>query len=415
MVRLFPLVLLLACNSGPGGSDGTGTGGGTPSGSPQTGGTTTSSGTPSGITTPTGGTTSLPIPEGWVRVDLDGGAQEASVDASIGDDGTLWVSWMDASDRVLVGRSRDGGNTWDTPVVVPAIGEGPLLAMGRQPYVHAGPDAVWVTWTTSTVPDVKLYRSELDPVSFVEVPIDVGVVDFVDYAKVATTPTGEAWVTWIAYDGAALWPTLARESTGFTPAEAGNFPDLPCECCRNDVFATDSGAMILMFRGNNGMNRDIWSLRAAPGTSDFGASVQVSHTNWMSVVCPMQGPRVAQLGDGTLIAAWTDPTAGPWQVWTARSANDGQTWSGDARASASGSEQRSPDVAADDQDVWVTAQLGGAFTLLHSADGGDSFVTEASYDSGPTDIAEPQVEARDGVALVVGANAAGEVVLDRLK
>lgn len=414
MSRLFPLVLTLACAGGPDGGGDPTTGSGSPSGSPQSGSPTT--GTPGGTPGGTGGgTTTVPIPEGWVRVDTEGGARAASVDASIGDDGTLWVSWMDDTDRVLVGRSRDGGNTWDPPVVVTTGGEAPLLTMGRQPYVHAGPDAVWVTYTTATSPDVKLFRSDLDPVAFVEVPIDVGAVEFVDYAKVATTASGEAWVTWLAYAGADIWPVLARENAGFASSEAGNFPDLPCECCRNDLVATQAGSTILVFRGNNGMDRDMWSLRAAPGVNDFGSNVQVSHTNWMAAICPMQGPRMAQLGDGTLLATWADPTAGPWQVWTARSVDDGQTWSGDVRVAPGGAEQRSPDLAADGTDVWVTFDESGAFALRASTDGGASFGPAVPLDSGPTDLSEPQVEARSGVALVVGANAAGEVVLDRLK
>ena len=182
----------------------------------------------------------------------------------------------------------------------------------------------------------------------------------------------------------------------------------------NDLLFTDAGTALMVFRGNAIPFRDIWSLRGPAGQSTFTGAAMVSSTAWESYICPMEGPRAAQLGDATLLTAWADPTAGPWRIWTARSTDDAQSWSGDAMASDSGGDQRQPDLAADGNRAWLTLRTDAGFTLLESVDGGASFAELEALNSGGTDMDEPQVEARDGVALVVGANSAGQVWLRRL-
>ncbi len=408
MYRSALLLLLAACN----GTDATDSTSASPAGTPAAGvpggstGSGTPAGTPGGTTTPT-----FPIPTGWQRVDLSGGAIPASVDASIGDDGAIYVSWAAGTD-VFVAQSSDGGTTWSTPVQVDGPGVDPQVGPGRNPYVHVGPDTLWVTFNTSDATQVKLYRSELASLAFTEVSISLGAAQMADYAKLATDASGGAWLTWLSYDGGEIWPTVAREANNFATEEAGNLGTLPCECCRNDLFFSSSGAGFLLFRNNDVPLRDIWAMRAAPGAANFGdTAIQVSRTNWQSYVCPMQGPRMAELGNGDLIAAWTDPTAGPWQVWTVKSTDDGLTWAGDARAATFlAGEQRSPAIAAEGTTVWLTVEGSAGFTLLESTDSGATFTEREALNAGATEL-----ETGAGMAIVVGANPAGEVVLQRLQ
>ena len=409
---LFCTLALFACTP-----DGAGTSTSTTSGTTTPGPGSTSSGTTGGTPGGTTTTQTFPIPQGWQRVDLNGGAAEASVDATIGDDGTLYVSWVD-NDDIFVSYSLDEGNTWEPPVQVDGASIIPFVGSGRQPYVHAGPDTLWVTFTTlDPTFTVRLYSSDLGTLSFTEQPIALGNAEFVDYAKVATDANGDAWVTWISYLGDQIWPSMARQANGFATEDAGSLVGFqPCECCRNDLFFTSSGTGILTFRNNDVPYRDIWSMRAPSGQADFTANVQVSTTGWQSYACPMQGPRIAELGNGDLITTWTDPTTGPWQIWTTKSTDDGLSWAGDAQAMPSlPGEQRTPAIAATETSVWLTVEDANGYTLLESTDSGDSFSERERLDSGATNIVEPQVEARDGMALVVGANAAGEVVLQRLQ
>lgn len=397
---------LFACK----GADTPGLGTGDPSSDTDATGSGTTAGTTAG-TAPT-----FPIPAGWQRVDLDGGARESGVDASIAPDGTIYVSWVDTNDDLYAALSVDGGNSFEAPSFVASAGAPALVGNQRKPFIHAGPDGVYISFVTMNPSVVHLYTASSGSVDFSRIDIDRGQADAADYAKVATDANGDAWLTWVGYVGADVFPTMARESNGWATEPAGNLPTNPCECCQNQLMFTSTGTGILLFRNNAVPLRDIWSMRAAPGSNSFSQNIQVSQTGWSSYICPMQGPRMAELGNGDLIATWTDPTTGPWQAWTTKSTDDGLSWSGDTRPAQSlAGDQRSPNIAAVGTTVWLSLSYADGFTLLESTDSGVNFSELTPLNAGGTNIPDPTLETGAGLAIVVGANASGEVAFQRLQ
>ena len=384
---------------------------------------TTDTSTPAGDDDDDDDVTTLPMPAGWNEVDdAPGAAMSASMDAAFAADGTLYVSWVDDRDGepdVYVASSVDGGVTWTAGAKVDDEATAPLVASGRQPYLTVTDTQVHLTFTTST-PSVELWTADRGAaLSFAKRPIalDQDTI-FVDYAKSAEAPDGTIWVTWHQFaDGLEGSFQSARTSNGLAVEETVAYSGTPCECCRIDLRFTDAGVAMLAFRNNETNIRNQWVLLAQPGDTTFTSARQASNTDWNSYTCPMQGPRLAELSDGTQLIAFADQSSGAWMVYLAQSSDSGVNWTGDRQILPSeGGDQRTPTIAVDaDDTVWVTALLPGGYALASSTDGGDTFTVDERLDTDPTNITEPFAVAAHGMAAVGGVSAQGRVLLRRLR
>ncbi len=191
----------------------------------------------------------------WIRASRDGGRTwEPSrilhgeptcpccrTALAVGPDGTLYAAWRkvfagDVRD-IVVGRSSDGGLTWETPIrpredgwVYPGCPHaGPSLVAGADGVVH-------IAWWTGKPGEAGVYyaRSTDRATSFTPQPMAVGPSARPTHVQMAVTTSGEVVVAWD--DGLSDLPgILLRASTdggtGFGPewrvselGVAGTFP-----------------------------------------------------------------------------------------------------------------------------------------------------------------------------------------------
>lgn len=364
-------------------------------------------------------TTGGPEPMGWLPVvGSNASAIPDSTDVAIAPDGTIYVSWVQnqANNDAYVARSLDGGMTWSSPSVVDDQGLQPRAGSGRQPYLAVTDEDVYIVYDVADVAaGIFMHRSAAaDAMDFSDITTLVSPGTSTDYAHIDISASGELWAAWQQYEGDPAQGRIvfSRESNGFAIEEvSASTPGIPCECCRLDLRFNSGGDAILAYRNNVGDLRNMWALRAASGTSSFAGAVEASHTDWMSFVCPMEGPSLADDGARQYIA-WADSSSGEWRAYVGTSDDAGQSW-GDAVLLAPNQNglQGSPVVAVGDSGtVYAVMDVGGSMSVfVTSDDQGASWSepVELANDSG--NILNPRVRSENMVTGAVGVAQDGSV------
>lgn len=418
---------LVGCDTSSSGAGGGATGSG--SGVTNGAGTTSSmssatmSTSASGMTS-TGSGTGGGSFAGTTRVDVGmGSAVPGSAEAAVAPDGTIYVTWvLDTGGKgdVYLARSTDGGMTFESAIQLDNTSIEPLVSMARHPYVFATDTRVGVTFNDQAG-NVYLYASAVGGALAFGSPTLVGtdiVTSFRDFPKGFFLPDGSIAVAYQGYPNSGARIFVARESAGYASVAASSgAPGVPCECCPLDALVTASGDVIVAFRNNDDDTREMWNARA-PAAGAFSAWGAVSNSEGFLNVCPMQGPRLAELGGGKLLAVWSargNGNSSNGTVYSSVSTNGGTTWSASTALSGFVADEPSIAVGADGH-IFVMGVTGNQkSSIIESSDGGSNWGAAAPIEVPDGAIAVPQPDSRNGVVVIAGVSAAKTVWLARVE
>ena len=273
-------------------------------------------------------------------------AADASVlvaQAAIGPDGAAWLSWVDLVQPGVgwfrIARSPSPGVI--EPAVAVPVAEVPIASSTEKPSLAVRGDRIAIAYSGYGVArhaDAHAMYVQLATVAGgvpafadpVQIDTSEGETSVMEDARVALAPDGEAWVFWKRQDwGISDYPTFARESDGYVPAEVNAELPHDHDCSPPDLrFGRATGQPLLSIRGN--LSDHLQTLVLVGDDGGFARPVQVSDDDYPynREICPTQGPRTDELPDGTLIAAWIAPGLDEvLRASTASSTDGGQTWS----------------------------------------------------------------------------------------
>jgi hypothetical protein len=353
-------------------------------------------------------------------------------DVAIAPDGTVWVSWAavrleDETGDVWLARSRDGGETFETPIRVDTL-DRLFLGSVRQPVLVADDERVAVAVGGGSYLDSSVWLyvgSAREPRDFEAHELDAARVQgadagtdivLVDQPDVGFDAAGQLMVIWKQGSrDEAFRLVMGREQDGFArhEVERSGRSSQPCECCPTALQVYGDGEMLLAFRDNARNVRDIFVSRADP-THPFEPLAQVSSSGWQVGSCPFDGPTLADDGAGTLLAVWVSGHDEDNYAYLSTSPDRGQRWTPERRLRPGRQDSETwPDAASDGEGgLHVALEAIGLGTwLMSSRDGGATF-TEREVESpdGPLFMAEiawgPGGLGLDGLGLV-GVTEAG--------
>jgi hypothetical protein len=270
----------------------------------------------------------IPAPE-------SSGIRHGWASLAVGEDAAAWILYAQSEGPQVTGlflaRSPRPGAPLEPVGSVPIptepnVGttEKPSLALhgdqlaiafsGSAPHRHGDAEALWLLRATLQ-PDGALLWEE--PVVLDEL---VGQEFVVEHARVTFTHEGELWALWKRQRygelDLAFW---AREQDGWTPTRVSEELSTEHDCSPPDFHTGRSGDLLLALRSNVGGWLDTFVVRADPDDHDSVLPLQVSHDDWryQADVCPEDGPRLVELSDGRLHAAWLAPNDFAWALRSA--------------------------------------------------------------------------------------------------
>lgn len=310
-------------------------------------------------------------------------------------DGTCFVSWINwdgASSRLTFSRSDDGGRTWSA--AAPVDGDASVTDSDEDVELHLSSDgvllAVWraVNWrgdSLGTDRDILYARSSDGGATWSERrPLNQNALGDEDWDRNATV-AGSSDGTWVV-----LWnsPTAWADGTGWDwdiavsrSTDNGETWSEQAWVSQNALsqavvdrgsdwapaVATDrSGTWVAVWSCQmwNGAfwDWDICSARSVDRGASWSPPGRVSSLAAGPATAETdERPRIAASGTGTWLITWqARPATGgsDSELRVARSTDGGATWSVPARLDpqfAGGGADRWPDLAADQDGVWVVA------------------------------------------------------------
>lgn len=403
--------------TGSGGTAATTTG----SGATGNGGAGAGGGSSSSSSVSSSGTGGMPSFAGQTRVDTGAGtAVKGSADVAVAPDGTIYVSWVSEQGGkrdVFLARSTDGGESFGAAIQIDDAVIEPLVSMARHPYVAADDDRVAVTFNDEGG-TVRLYISPAAALSFAP-PVIIGTdvnTMFRDFPKPLFLANGSLVVTWQGYPASGARIFASRETVAFASEEAsGGAPGVPCECCPLDLVRSDAGGVLVAFRNNDNNKREMWSA-VAPMSGAFSSWAAVSTSEGMIAACPMQGPRLAQIGPDSYLAVWSSRGSNDaGSVYISSSTNGGVSWSGGKPLSTFKADEPTIAVGSSGR-IFVTGVTGSnSSSMVWSDDGGSAWSDPEALAAPDGALAVPQAENGNGVAALAAVSAAGSVWLMRME
>ncbi len=248
---------------------------------------------------------------------------------AVGPGGVVHVVWHDASSgrfEILYSRSGDGGASFAPPVDLSrSPGDSKLPAIAAR-----GKGEVYVAWQDSTGPGRQiLLRRSTD-----------GGRDFDPPRPLAPHAAGTRAAAIGAEAGGAVvlvWQGRVQGRPGvvFTRSTDGgrtfSLPRLVATGARErqvPAVALAEGAIYLAWRDRVAGRWEILFARSTDGGETFSPPLNVSRTPGSANV-----PAIAASGRGRIVVAWQDTRAGTPQIFMARSADGGVTFSAPANVS----------------------------------------------------------------------------------
>ncbi len=277
----------------------------------------------------------LPLdPEGRVRYH----------DVAIDEDGAAWISWVEAvgldAESVWIARSASPGAPLDPPIQVPTI-EPPIVGTSEKPSLAVGGGRVAFAYTGRGL----LRHGDAHSVYVQLGTIDDDVPSF-EPARLVEHSSEGRWVmeqarvaiadgeVWLLYKrqiyGVRDIATSARERDDFTPVEVSEALSQRHDCSPPDLQAGLDGMVFASLRSNlSGWLETVVLSTELSGDGSYGPPIQVSDDRWRysDAVCPDDGPRLAQLADGTLATLWVAPSGDTWRGFLSTSSDGGASWS----------------------------------------------------------------------------------------
>ncbi len=185
----------------------------------------------------------------------------------------LWTARGDTT-AIKSARSRDGGRTFETPVMLQSPGAPgqrgwPALALDQQGTAHA----IWLDHRGMAAGATHAPHQKTDAV----------------------------------YDGVAMAQKsgLYYASTGNTPASERELAKGVCYCCKTTLVVAPDGAIHAAWRHvYPGNLRDMASIVSRDGGRTFSEAVRVSEDGWAISGCPDDGPAMAVDQMGAVHMVW---------------------------------------------------------------------------------------------------------------
>lgn len=246
---------------------------------------------------------------------------------------------------VAVTRSRDGGETWDDPVLIATAGPGEILDK-EWIAVDARTGHLYVSYLDAS--GVLVAQSSQDQGETWSAP--VALAEGAQFGQIAVTPDGAVHFTyWATRQGDDLSAIYHRSSadggaTWSAPARVADFVPVldfgvlhKYRVVANPALAADptSGALYVAYPHLRD-NLDVFAVASTDGGETWSAPVRVND----DLAGPQNGqwmPAVAVGPDGTLHATWIDyrddPRGESAYVYHAFSTDGGRTFSRNARVS----------------------------------------------------------------------------------
>ena len=355
----------------------------------------------------------------------DGGgkrrAPQLAMGAAFSPSGELWITGLDAEQRLFVQSSADDGRTWGSPRTL-ATGTDRIAADGEnRPKLAFGPRGYAVITYTEPLArpytgqirmlrsadggrsfsapftvhrDRQLITHRFESVAFDAhgtlhtlwidkrdleaqsgaTPAQQPAVALADPASAASRGSRRA-KSMVDYRGAAVYRNESTDG-GSTFGPDTKLADHSCECCRIALAPAPDGSLVALWRHVFAPNQRDHAF-APVSTIASGEPVRATFDRWAIDACPHHGPGLAPAAAGGWHAVWFGDRAGEARVRTGRLALDGSPV-GQARplpdegaehaAVASAGPRlaivwRSFDGTATRWRAWLSTDDGGSFTL----------------------------------------------------
>ena len=243
----------------------------------------------------------------------------------------VWAASVSGKGDVYLATSRDGGRSWDTPVMVNAVagdarvsGEIPPRVALR-PITGAAPE-IAVTWNARdggtairTARSRDGGRTFTAPVTL-QAPGAAGdrgwhasTIDengavhtiWLDHRGLAASQAGDHSGHKGDYDGVAM---AQKSALYYGAARAGTERELfkgVCYCCKTAMVAAPGGVLYAAWRHVfDGNLRDIAFTSSRDGGKTFAPMTRVHQDGWAINGCPDDGPAMAVDASGTVHMVW---------------------------------------------------------------------------------------------------------------
>lgn len=328
-------------------------------------------------------------------------------------DGTLWLTWVDAS-RVFAASSKDLGKSFSPAVSISETGDAIDANGEARPKIAVGPKGeVYVAYTRKGqrpfTGDIRLARRLADGRFAAPVTVnDDGLVTGHRFETLGVAPNGDVRVVWIdkrdleaaklkgeAYEGAALYQAVSTDG-GRTLSANSRVKDGICECCRV-ALAWDGAAPLLLWRDilTGGIRDHSVARLDGVGPPIVG---RATDDGWKIDGCPHHGPALAVGPDGTWHLAWfTGEGKRGTGTFYGRSRDQGRSYSEPMRVGGSGASR--PALLAAGTQVWLAwkESLGADGTVVRgicSEDAGSTWSSTFELASTSGDSDHPLLVAR---------------------
>ena len=280
-----------------------------------------------------------------------------------GDTDTIYLTYgqrLDHKVQIYLTASRDGGNTWSSPIQV-STGENVVMPHANPAYVELGPDGKiyilyqnklanesWIdagfTFGFTTLHLVVsddggqtfLPPSLVYPATGPDNPRDV--VRSKNFDSITVDDSGRVYITWLESQGQidGKWPPTTVRSTftdddGATWADAQTVKSTVCECCATSTSATSDGAVYVLFRDildnpDGGLTfRDLSMSGSDDGTS-WSSAQRISDDRFEIDSCPHSTSTIAVDGQDNIHAAWWTLGGEMPGTYYSVTGDGGQTW-----------------------------------------------------------------------------------------
>lgn len=208
---------------------------------------------------------------------------------------------------VYVACSTDGGATFSSPLKVAEV---PDLMLGnrRGPRVAAHGDRITVTLVAHELiafTSTDAGRTWSSAVAINDVPDSAreGLHDCV------RSPEGDLFATWLDLRNGKMevWSAASIDGgrTWSKNEQVYRSPDKSvCECCHPSALFDADGNLAVMWRNSLDGSRDMWMATRPKGQGHFTPAHKLGEGTWKLNACPMDGGRIALLGQGKFGAVW---------------------------------------------------------------------------------------------------------------
>jgi len=287
--------------------------------------------------------------------------------------GLIHVVWHDNSSgyfEILYSRSSDSGTNFTQGLAISGPGEAqvPAIAVDQE-------GVIYVAWEGETAKNRAIFfsRSTNGGASF-EPPANLS--ESAGDSKLPTIAAhgrGEVYVAWQDSTGPGRQILFRRSSDGGKSFDSARPPAPQAVGTRAPAIGVEaSGAVIVVWQGTVKGSSGIVFVRSTDGGRTFSAPRLL-----VPGVRERQDPGVVA-ADGAIYLVWRDHVAGLWQILFARSIDGGQTFTPPLNVSRTPGLANAPAIAANGRKriavAWQDDRTGTPqIFMARSADGGVTF------------------------------------------